>query len=277
MRTAVVIVAYRTPGLELSWVPAEAPVVIVHNDDFLDPDDAKHPNAIHLYPGENLGFGAGVNLARGALRDGADVDRLLLCNPDTGLSAVHWDALTDAGPTELVTVPLDGEDGVPNAVVNAYPTPVPFVAGLLRLGRFAPRGGVVRSIATRLLGSWGSGHREALAGTSGRWPLWQRWASGAVLSIPIEAFDAVGGFDEAYFLYYEDTDLQQRMATHDPTLKLVLADTAAALHLVGASAGAGGPNPVVERHRRRAAAVYASRQRGSGWPLAARLADRLPR
>jgi N-acetylglucosaminyl-diphospho-decaprenol L-rhamnosyltransferase len=37
------------------------------------------------------------------------------------------------------------------------------------------------------------------------------WATGAVLLIEREAFDAVGGFDPAYFFFVEEVDLQRRL------------------------------------------------------------------
>jgi GT2 family glycosyltransferase len=37
------------------------------------------------------------------------------------------------------------------------------------------------------------------------------WLAGMFIMFRREAFDAVGGFDEAYFLYYEDVDICQRL------------------------------------------------------------------
>ena len=145
---------------------------------------------------ENLGFGAANNAGA---RD-SDADVLLFLNPDTELVG---------GTLEL----------------------------LVRSMRDRPRTGV---LAVRQMTSdgelWPSLHRfpsvpRALAQalTSERWPGVGRrgervldpnayaregrfdWTTGAVLAVRREAFEAVGGFDERFFLFSEETDLCKRI------------------------------------------------------------------
>lgn len=53
------------------------------------------------------------------------------------------------------------------------------------------------------------------------------WVSGGVTLINRGAFDAIGGFDERYFLYYEDLDLCDRLhrsggrIVYDPTIQVL--------------------------------------------------------
>ncbi len=54
------------------------------------------------------------------------------------------------------------------------------------------------------------------------------WLSGACLLLRREAFDAVGGFDERYFMYFEDTDLCARMA--EAGYDIVYAPSATVVH-----------------------------------------------
>ncbi len=262
-QSTVLVVAYGIDALDLSWVPSDTEVIIVHNDDRLDLGACEHPSSRHLWPGRNVGFGAGMNLALAEVTS----ERVLLCNPDTRLDPCHFEALDSADGSTIVAIPLLEEDGAPNAVVSPYWTVLAFVATAYRLGRFAPRGGRLRSIVARLLGRYGAGHVEALGQTSGRWSLQERWVSGAVLSMPTDALRVVGGFDESYFLYFEDADLQQRLAVARPDIEIELKDIRPAVHLVGGSDN-GSRSDVVARHRRASARTYASRQTGAGWRVA---------
>ncbi|MEM9132215.1 MAG: hypothetical protein AAF962_12830 [Actinomycetota bacterium] len=257
----VVYVAYGVDRLQLDWIPAGTPVIVVCNDDRLTPPE--RPGLVVIDPGTNLGFGAAVNRAL----DRVDTPRILLCNPDTDLDREHFDALATSPTGELVALPLVEMDGTANSVINGYWGPVAFVATALRLGRFAPRDGLVRRLLTPLLGRWGRAHRASLDNEAGTWPLAERWATAAVLALPVAEVRAVGGFDDAYFLYYEDADLQQRLAARFPHLRLRLLDSTPGVHEVGGSAT--GERSAVARHRRAAAVVYARRQPGVRWRLAA--------
>lgn len=262
-RSTVVCVVFGVDSIDLDWIPTDTPVVIVHNDDRLGSAACDHPLVRHVRPGENLGFGAGINRALVEV----ETERVILCNPDTVLGRHHFAALDDAAPDTIVAVPLVEADGTPNAVVNPYWTVPAFLVTAFRLGRFVPRGGRSRTIAARLLGRNGAAHLDALEQLPGRFSLTERWVSGAVLSVPADCLRAVGGFDESYFLYYEDADLQQRLARVRPDLRVELAEVDPGVHVVGGSSD--GPScAVVAGHRRDSARIYASRQSGIGWRFA---------
>ena len=157
MSTAV-FVSFATPALDLDWIPGDAEVVVVHNDASLDRASISRRHVIHLVAGSNLGFGAAVNLALTRVT----TDRVVLCNPDIMLTTQHWDALTDAGPDDVVTVPLVDEHDQPTSVTSRYPTAASHLASGYRLGRFAPRGGRGRRVLTGGLGRWGRAHEESL-------------------------------------------------------------------------------------------------------------------
>jgi N-acetylglucosaminyl-diphospho-decaprenol L-rhamnosyltransferase len=263
----VVYVAYGVTEIDMAWIPDDVAVVVVHNDDALRYEACRHRSVEHIHPARNLGFGAAANVAMSSVH----TERVILCNPDTVLGPEHFHALAEATLDEIVTVPLVEDDGTPNAVVSPYWGVVGFMATALRLGRFVPRGGSLRSGVTRLLGKWGSGHREALEQVPGVWPATDRWATGAVISLPADLVRSVGGFDEEYFLYFEDADLQQRLAAAHPDLRIRLADVGAGRHLVGGSVAQDGERLTVAQHRRRSAVTYATRQHGLRWRLAGAL------
>ena len=59
------------------------------------------------------------------------------------------------------------------------------------------------------------------------------WVSGACFMVRREAFASVGGFDERYFLYWEDADLCRRLRTAGYEIRH--APGAVAVHQVGQS------------------------------------------
>jgi N-acetylglucosaminyl-diphospho-decaprenol L-rhamnosyltransferase len=258
----VVVVAYRTPRLDLGWLPRDVPVVVVHNDDALDRATVAHERTTHVDAGGNIGFGAAVNRAV----EHVTTPRVVLVNPDVDLTGEHWCALTSVGGGDVATVPLVDAAGRPTVVVSPYPTAVTHLLGGLRAGRLAPRGSAARARAGRIVPGVARTGRDAGPGS---WPLGERWVSGAVMALPVGAFRAVGGFDAGYFLYYEDLDLCARLAGHDPSLRARLLDVAPGRHAVAATSGAdAAAADEAARHRLRSACRYAAAQPGATWSLA---------
>ncbi len=72
------------------------------------------------------------------------------------------------------------------------------------------------------------------------------WVTGAALMMRRTIFDRVGGFDESYFLYFEDIDLCRRV--RDLGLRVVYAPTSRVVHLRGAS-GDRAPARVAREYR----------------------------
>ncbi|MEX2055241.1 MAG: glycosyltransferase family 2 protein [Candidatus Andersenbacteria bacterium] len=76
---------------------------------------------------------------------------------------------------------------------------------------------------------WGRRH----TGTGNDQPHACAWVSGGALLIRREVFGQVGGFDEQFFLYWEDVDLCRRVRVHGYTV--VALPTATVIHERGAS------------------------------------------
>ena len=92
------------------------------------------------------------------------------------------------------------------------------------------------------------------------------WVIGAALAIRRSAFDAVGGFDETFSMYYEEVDLAYRLAragweTH-------FTPSAEVIHLVGASTA---QRRVAMLLQTRLSALEFFRRHHAGVPLAAGL------
>lgn len=218
---AVVIVHYRGIALTLGAladVPAGIPVVVVDNSGDaarLRPAVLARPGAVLVESGANLGFGRGVNL--GARHTHASL--LLLLNPDAVLSAAALRELTRT---------LRESPGV--AAVG------PALAD--RDGHLHRDGGgwlpsISRALAHAVLGP-AAGDRGIWALPSRPEPMEVEWLTGACLLLRRDAFDAVGGFDEAYPLYNEDMDLGARLRGQG--WRLVLDARVRVVHGRGASA-----------------------------------------
>jgi GT2 family glycosyltransferase len=109
----------------------------------------------------------------------------------------------------------------------------------LASGGIAAVGPVVRSIkgeledSARRFPTVASLLRKLVLGNAGpeypidQGPLEVEWVAGMFIGFRREAYARVGGFDERYFLYYEDVDICRRLNTHgykvmyDPTVSII--------------------------------------------------------
>ena len=266
----VVVVAYGVNALLLDWVPATVPVVVVHNDDLLTVSSVDHPAVTHLFPGTNVGFGAGVNAAL----ERVTTSRVVLCNPDIRANFQHWTALQSDNPRELVVVEQVDAEGRPTSVVNRYPTPAAALLTALRAGRIAPRGSRRRRWLAHLLGRWGRVHAGSLhssfsvgSGNDRHFQLSECWPSASLVSIDTVFLKSVGGFDESYFLYWEDVDLARRLAAAASESTVRMVATPPVVHLVGGSVSDAATHIAVRHQRWRSAHRYAASQPGARWRL----------
>lgn len=164
----------------------------------------KYPNARLLHTGANLGYGSAVNqAARTYLADGAadgDPEFFIVANPDVVWGPGSIDALIEAAqrwPRAGSLGPLIRDpDG------SVYPS-ARHQPSLVRGGMHAVVGPVWKS------NPWTAAYRQERLEPSER-PV--GWLSGSCLLLRRQAFDAIKGFDERYFMYMEDVDLGDRLA-----------------------------------------------------------------
>jgi GT2 family glycosyltransferase len=169
---------------------------------------------------ENVGFARGVNQAMAA----CTANRVLIMNPDCQLmpgSMMPLMSVLDADAHCAVVAPriLD-PDGSPQG--NARGDPDMFTGLFGRtsaLRRTLPRLDVAR--------------RNVIAEIKDDASTIVDWVSGACMLVRREALASVGGFDERYFMYWEDADLCRRLRRRGYTTRYVPA--ASAVHRVGQS------------------------------------------
>jgi GT2 family glycosyltransferase len=149
----------------------------------------------------NRGFGAAVNQAAAL----TTASRLLLLNPDCELERGAVETLADAldanSDAALAAPQLLNADGTTQASARGEPGALTGLFGRhSALARWFPNAAPARRNlpAADIVRSG-----AAVADVD--------WVMGACMLIRRAAFDEVGGFDEGYFLYWEDADLCHRL------------------------------------------------------------------
>ncbi len=244
---AVVVVNYHSHELLRAHLgtsgihEAPATVIVVDNSEEVEHQAATaklcaHQDWVHVPAFGNRGFGAGVNLgvAR-AVELGAT--RFIILNPDAWLdvaTARRLGACVAEDPLRAVSPVVLRPDGRP------------WFSG----GRLLMRRGRVRSRAP---------------GGSGGIP----WLTGAALTVSRELWERVGGFDERYFLYWEDVDLSWRIREAGGRVDVI--EDLTAHHVVGATQPGSGKSPAFVfyncRNRLMFAGLHLDRADRWGWLL----------
>jgi N-acetylglucosaminyl-diphospho-decaprenol L-rhamnosyltransferase len=171
--------------------------------------------------GSNLGF-AGGNSAAAAQSTG---DLLLLLNPDTIVPSGALDELVSALCAEesrwVAGACLVTRDGGPSTSWGDFPS---VGWAMIELAPWRRLGFPIRS--KRAVG----GTCEAVVEVRD-----VDWVSGAAFLVRRDAWDRLGGLDDGYFMYFEETDFCAR--AHKAGGRIVLVPTARIVHLEGASVG----------------------------------------
>jgi N-acetylglucosaminyl-diphospho-decaprenol L-rhamnosyltransferase len=191
----------------------------------------------------NGGFSYGCNL--GAAH--GDAPYLLFLNPDAridtdGVAALR--AALDADPSAGLAAPrIVNADGTLAWSLRRFPRQRSTFAQALFLHRLRPRAAWTDELV-----------RDPAAYER---PGVHDWVSGACMLVRRDSFEAVGGFDEDFFLYCEDTDICRRL--WDAGRSVRFEPAAVARHVGGASSGAGETQAIAARSR----VLYARKHMGS--------------
>lgn len=178
----VIVVAYNAPellGRALHPLSGLDVLVVDNSSSRAVAKVAAEYGCRYVDPGTNGGFAAGVNVGLNQRHAGRDV---LLLNPDAVISTADIQALQSAlhtDPALAAVGPVQVDDDGRRVRVS-WPFPSPGgtwleALGLARLRRGAPQ-----------------------------------YVSGSILLLRDSAVEAVGSFDERFFLYSEETDWQWR-------------------------------------------------------------------
>ena len=204
---AVVIVSYQCRDLVVACVERLASIgadcrveVVVVDNGSTDGTAAALEGRCRVIP---LGYNSGFSTANNVGFAATDSRHVLVLNPDTLVDRGALDALVaflDSHPNAGVVAPdLVNPDGSDQRTARAFPSPT-----VALFGRRSP------------LSRWFPNNRFSkrylvVPGRRCDQPFRADWVSGAAMALRRAAIDASGGFDEDFFMFWEDADWCRRL------------------------------------------------------------------
>jgi N-acetylglucosaminyl-diphospho-decaprenol L-rhamnosyltransferase len=176
------------------------PTIVIDNattDDSVRTVVDRYPDVVFIETGENLGYGRAINRAAESLSD--DIEWILVTNPDTVFRNAAVDEMLAVGDADARI------GSVGPRISNADGTVYPSARALPSL-----RTGIGHAVFAKTWPSnpWTARYLQSdVYDRPGEEPVTAGWLSGACLLVRRTAFDAVGGFDDRFFMYFEDVDL----------------------------------------------------------------------
>jgi len=169
---------------------------------------------------KNGGFAYGNNLAYQSVAAEHPPDYFYLLNPDTllrkGAIAALVRFLEEYKEIGVAGSSFENRDGSEWPLAFRFPSIMGELVSGLQLG-----------VATRVLRRW------AVPVEMGSSPQRIDWVSGASMMIRGSVFDALGGFDDNYFLYFEETDFCLR--AHKAGIPTWYVPDSRVMHIAGQS------------------------------------------
>ena len=258
----LVVVSYRsseelknflTSLSESSVVPGEIVVVDNSPEESAVPVVKGLPQVSVIHRSDNPGYGAAVNVGVASLSEACEW--VVVCNPDIVVGSNTLEILVEESENRPQTGSLG--PAIANEDGSLYPS-----------ARALPTLGV--GIGHALLGivwpsnPWTRAYRGDYRASSTRVA---GWLSGSFLLLNREAFDGIGGFDEGYFMFFEDVDLGARLG--QAGYENVYVPAAQATHLGGRSTKKN-HQAMISAHHHSAMRFIAKRYPGPlWWPLRA--------
>jgi GT2 family glycosyltransferase len=145
---------------------------------------------------ENLGYGSAMN--RGSVR--ARGRYLLIMNSDIMIVSDFLSemiAFYESGAMGAVGIRLIEPDGTLQKTFGIFPSPL-----------------LLLNLEMEVLTTQGGRYTDRYSTIRSEHPSTQQadWVTGALMLISLENYRAIGGFDEDFFMYYEDVDLCRRLS-----------------------------------------------------------------